>query len=131
MNIPERHQNDAIGVIPCSSVSIINFEHVLLDGYLLHYSLFLKFSQTQYINWITWRTKCDAIYKNIGNLKKTNKRCKSVRLDYSCTLSQSLGGHPILHWGLKLNSNNLAGKYKKTKLTGVKWFSTGVLTKHF
>ena len=41
-----------------------------LNQYLLHYSLFLKFSRTLYINWITWHTEYDTIYKNISNLKK-------------------------------------------------------------
>ena len=30
------------------------------------------------------------------------------------TLSKFLRGHPILHWGLKLNSKNSAGKCKKS-----------------
>ena len=56
-------------------------EHLV--KYLLHYSLFLKFSHILYINWITWHGECGTIYKNITKLKKINKRCKSVRLGYS------------------------------------------------
>ena len=41
-----------------------------VNQYLLHYYLFLKFSRTLYINWITWHTEYDTIYKNISNLKK-------------------------------------------------------------
>ena len=34
--------------------------------------------------WITWRTKCGTIYKNICKMKKKkNKRSRSVRLSYS------------------------------------------------
>ena len=34
------------------------------------------------------------------------------------TLPQCPGDHPILNWGLKLNSKILAGKHKKIKFTG-------------
>ena len=30
------------------------------------------------------------------------------------TMSKFLWGHPILHWGLKINSKNAAGKCKKS-----------------
>ena len=44
-----------------------------VNKYLLHYSLFLKFSQVLYINWITGFTECGTIYKNISKLKKKHK----------------------------------------------------------
>ena len=54
-----------------------------INKYLLHYSLFLKFSQALYINGITWCTEYGTIYKNITKLKKKNTRFESVRLGYS------------------------------------------------
>ena len=32
---------------------------------------YVKFSLTLYVNWITWRTECGTIYKNISNFKKS------------------------------------------------------------
>ena len=46
-----------------------------VNKYLLRYSLFLKFSQTLYINWIAWSTEYDTIYKN-SKLKKKKKEQK-------------------------------------------------------
>ena len=51
-----------------------------INKYLLRYSLFLKFSQALYINWITWCTKCGTIYQNISNLKKTHTHTQDVKL---------------------------------------------------
>ena len=51
-----------------------------INKYLLRYSLFLKFSQALYINWITWCTECGTIYINSSKLKQKNTRCKSVHL---------------------------------------------------
>ena len=39
-----------------------------VNKYLLHNPLFLKFSQTLFINRITWRTERGTIYKNISKL---------------------------------------------------------------
>ena len=50
-----------------------------INKYPLRYSLFLKFSQALYIDWITWCTEYGTIYKNISKLKKKNIICKSVR----------------------------------------------------
>ena len=52
----------------------------------------------------------------------------TVNLD---TLSMCPGGHPILYRGLKLSSKISAGNIKKTKFTGVSWFSTGDLSKKY
>ena len=41
----------------------------LVNKYLLHYFLFLKFSRTLCINWIPWRAECRTIYKKISKLK--------------------------------------------------------------
>ena len=51
-----------------------------INKYLLRYSLFLKFSQALYINWITWCIECGTIYINFSKLKQKNTRCKSVHL---------------------------------------------------
>ena len=45
-----------------------------VSKYLLHYSLFLKFSQTWYISCITKCTKHGIIYKSIGKLKRKKEQ---------------------------------------------------------
>ena len=45
-----------------------------VNKYLLHYSLFLKFSQTSHINWITCSKECGTIYKNISKLKEKEQK---------------------------------------------------------
>ena len=47
-----------------------------INKYLLHNSLFLKFSQTLYVNYITCSTECDTIYKKISKLKQKKKDVK-------------------------------------------------------
>ena len=51
-----------------------------ISKHLLRYSLFLKFSQASYINWITWCIECGTSYINFSKLKQKNTRCKSVHL---------------------------------------------------
>ena len=59
------------------TISITNQNWV--NKYLLHYSLFLKFSKTLYINWITCSTECGTIYKTLVSWKK-KQRTKDVKV---------------------------------------------------
>ena len=55
----------------------------------------------------------------------------AITLKNHYTLSKWSGGHPILDWGLKLNSKISAEKYKKIEFTGASWFATGELNKNY
>ena len=74
-----------VRTISIITISIITNQNpfmilIPISKHLLRYSLFLKFSQALYINWITWCIECGTIYINFSKLKQKNTRCKSVHL---------------------------------------------------
>ena len=56
-----------ISIITISMITNQNSFIMLIpiNKYLLRYSLFLKFSQALYINWVTWFTKSGTILKTL------------------------------------------------------------------